>query len=198
MAGLLASLRRLPENLETIRAIQGMRVLIGGEGGSQLNIKGGVATLTVTRPDLLKALPSGASINVVTGTTLPTVIQPNTIYIQTGGTTLTNMTTHPLFFIGTLVLNQIFGYFKAPAAVTITSVQAFAQTAPTGADAIITLVDGAGASLGVVATIPAGTNYFSVSTSLAVAVGGVVQAKITQIGSTVAGGYVTIALGYTQ
>ena len=198
MAGLLSSLRRLPANLETMRAIQNMRVLIGGEGGSQLNIKRGMATLTVTRPDLLKALPSGASINVVTGSTPPAVVPPNTIYIQTGGPAVSTMTTHPMFFTGTLVLNQIFGYLNPVAAVNLVTADIFAQTAPTGTDAIFTLVDGAGASLGVTLTLPATQNYVHVAAVLAVAAAGVVRAKITQIGSTIPGGYITIALNYTS
>ncbi|PTX95768.1 hypothetical protein [Opitutus sp. ER46] len=107
-----------------------------------------------------------------------------------------NMHTAALNFVGQLKLNQLFGFYKAPAPVAIRGVQLAAQTAPTGADVTVELVDPDGVSLGRTATLPAGKTYADVTfaTPLPVLAGALVRAKVTQIGSGAAGGYLTANL----
>lgn len=107
-----------------------------------------------------------------------------------------NMHTAALQFTGKLSLNQIFGFYRAPAAGVIRGVQLSAQTPPTGSDAVIELVDSDGNLLGRSATLPAGQAYANVNfaTPLPVLLGAIVRAKITQIGSGTAGGYLTVNL----
>lgn len=98
-------------------------------------------------------------------------------------------------WVGSAILNEIFGYFRAPAATTFRVAQISAQDIPTGAAIIITMVNGAGVSLGVTATLASGSSFQETNISaLALAAGGVVRFKFTQIGVTNAGGYITINL----
>lgn len=98
-------------------------------------------------------------------------------------------------WVGSAILNEIFGYFMAPAATNFRKAQISAQEVPTGAAINITLVDGAGVSLGQVAVLAAGAAFQETDISaLAVAAGGVVRFKFTLIGSTNPGGYITINL----
>lgn len=198
MASLIKTLRQLPDALAMAGALSKAVIRIGGSGVSRFDINTKQAELNISTPDLLRALPSGAGYTIIASPTAPVNPPANTLWIQTGGTTVTTMSTQPLFFIGQLVLNQIFGYFNPVGAITLTTADIFAQTAPTGTDAIFTLVDGSGTSLGVTLTLPAGQNYVHLSCPLAVAAGGVVRAKITQLGGTIPGGYITIALNYSS
>lgn len=100
---------------------------------------------------------------------------------------LTNDTMHTptLSFAGNLALNQVFGFYKAPAPCAITGVQLVAQKAPAGADVIIELTDADGVSLARTATLPAGQSFNAVTfgTPLPLLNAAIVRAKVTQIGT---------------
>lgn len=95
------------------------------------------------------------------------------------------MHTPSLHFTGNLSLNQIFGYYVAPAACVVKGVQLFAQKAPAGADVVVTLVDADGNSLSRTATLPAGASTTNVTfgTPLPLLNAATVRAKITQVGT---------------
>jgi len=97
---------------------------------------------------------------------------------------------------GAAAVNDIVGYYAAPAATTISRVQIAAQTPPVGAALKVTLVDGSGVSLGEIATLDDGASFQEtvLGTPLVLAPGEVVRFKITQIGSGTSGGYLTINL----
>lgn len=97
-------------------------------------------------------------------------------------------------FVGTAAVDEVFGYYKAQRDHDVAVAQIFAQTAPTGADLQIELVDAAGVSLGVTAILPDGDSFSETSIPLTLATGDTVRFKITQVGSTEPGGYVTINL----
>lgn len=101
-----------------------------------------------------------------------------------------------MFFVGSAILNNTFGYFKASSTTNWTRAQLACQTPPTGSSIIITVVDASGTSLGVTATIAAGASYQETvfGTPLVLAIGNEVRAKITQIGSSTPGGYITVSL----
>ena len=107
-----------------------------------------------------------------------------------------NMHTASLNYIGNLTLDQEFGYYKAPAACVNLGLQISLQKAPTGADAIIELVNSAGDSLGREVTIPAGAVYAEITheTPLPLTAGSIVRGKVKQKGSTTAGAYATLTL----
>ncbi len=195
---ILKTVNQLPKAFDTINALANMKVVVGGKSGSKISIDKKRSTLNISTPDLLAALPSGAGLKVTVSPNPPSGGSNGDIWINYGGNAITSMITHPMFFTGSLILNSIFGYFGPSTSYNLVGAMIFAQTAPTGADAIFTLVDGSGTSLGVTLTLPAGTNYVSLVPTLVVSAGGIVRAKITQIGSTVPGGYVTLALQFSQ
>lgn len=116
----------------------------------------------------------------------PIVPDPNDQYMHTS----------TFYFNGKLSLAQIFGLYKAPAAVVVKGLQLAAQTPPQGASAIIELVDADGVSLGRSATLPAGQPYADVvfDPPLALAANTIVRAKVAAVGSTTSGGYVQATL----
>jgi hypothetical protein len=101
-----------------------------------------------------------------------------------------------MVFVGSGILNNSFGYFKATRATRLNRMQVSCQTPPVGSSIILTLVDGAGVSLGVTGTIAAGAAYQETvfSSPLDLAIDAVVRCKITQVGSTSPGGYLTVNL----
>jgi hypothetical protein len=107
-----------------------------------------------------------------------------------------SMHTATLYFNGKLTLGQIFGLYKAPAAVVLKEMHLAAQTAPQGASAIIELVDADGVGLGKTATLPAGDKIAVAifDPPLALSANTLVQAKVTAVGSTTAGGYLQATL----
>lgn len=95
----------------------------------------------------------------------------------------------------TVGAESLFGYFKAPAATTITRAQVSAQEAPVGAAINITLVNQLSASWGEIAVLNDGaTSGETIFAPLVLAAGDIVRFKITQVGSGTAGGYITINL----
>lgn len=107
-----------------------------------------------------------------------------------------SMHTPALIQTGKLVADVIFGFYKTKAAEVILGVQLAIQDLPTGADVIITLVDAEGTTLARTATLPAGESYKDVpfETPLALLAGAIVRAKVTQVGSTKPGSYLTANL----
>lgn len=114
-----------------------------------------------------------------------------------GAPTDDTMHTPALTFVGNLILNQVFGFYKAQAASVIKGVQLNVQKIPAGADVIVELVDADGISLARTATLPAGEGFKEIVfvTPLPLLVGAVVRAKITQIGAgATPGAYLTCNL----
>lgn len=96
---------------------------------------------------------------------------------------------------GAAILDEIFGYFRAPASTTFSVAQISAQEAPVGAAINITLVDGAGVSLGEIAVLADGASFQETDISgLVAAAGDVVRFKLTQIGSGTPGSDIVINL----
>lgn len=151
----------------------------------------------IARPD--ETPNDGAPGAVPAGNTTGTHSTPQQIgYTPTLGP-LTDETMHTpaLIFVGNLILNQVFGYYKAPAACAITGVQLNVQKAPAGADVIIDLVDADGVSLARTATLPAGESFVNVNFAqpLPLLNAAVVRAKVTQIGAgATPGAYLTANL----
>jgi hypothetical protein len=99
-------------------------------------------------------------------------------------------------FVGTAILNEIFGYFRAPSSVQIQRVQIAAQVGAAGGNVTVTLVDAAGNPLGGGSAILAsGTKYkdTALPAPITLAPGGVVRAKITGVDGG-QGGYLTVNL----
>lgn len=97
-------------------------------------------------------------------------------------------------YFGTATLNDIFGYFKAAAATTISRIQIAAQTVPAGSAINVTLVDAAGVSLGSIGVL-ADTAAFQetvLGAPLVLAPGDEVRAKLTLVDGT--GGYLVVNL----
>lgn len=107
-----------------------------------------------------------------------------------------NMHTASLHLIGNLALNQVFGFYKAPANCVNKGLQVFLQKAPTGTAAIIELVDEEGNALGREIEIPVGEQTAEITheTPLPLVGGAIVRGKVKQIGSTVPGAYATVTL----
>lgn len=181
-----------------LSALQLMKVRVGGEGTSNIRVDPKQSILTISRSDLIAALPTGAGINVTVSPNPPVNGTGKTgdIWIQTGSTVVTSMSAAFLKIEGDLVLNQVFGYFSPANNAKIVDVQIFAQRAPTGADAIFALVDGSGTPTGDIFTLPAGQSGVALRPSINVPAGAVRQLKITQIGSSVAGAYVGLSINY--
>lgn len=110
--------------------------------------------------------------------------------------TLIKLAMPSMILTGDAVLNQLFGYFVAPVAGSITGVQVALQGAPVGADLICTLVDAAGTSLGKTFTVLAGQVVANVvfGSVLPLAAADVVQCKVTQVGSASPGSYINANL----
>lgn len=119
-------------------------------------------------------------------------------YAPTLGTpTDDTMHTPALIFVGNLLLNQVFGFYKAPAACAVKGVQLAVQKAPVGADVIVELVDAAGVSLARTATLPAGEAWKEITfvTPLPLLNAAIVRARCTQIGAgNTPGAYLTCNL----
>src|SRR5688572_1250235 len=98
-------------------------------------------------------------------------------------------------FIGTAILNDIFGFFKAPSSVQIQRMQISAQVGAVGGNITVTLVDVAGTSLGASAVLASGTNYkdAALAAPITLGPGATVRAKITGVDAGV-GGYLTVNL----
>jgi len=98
--------------------------------------------------------------------------------------------------VGTAVLNQTYGYFKANAPTTISRIQIACQTAPVGSSLTLTVVDGSGTSLGATASVASGAEYqqTTLNPPLALATGDVIRLKVTAVGSSTNGGYLTVNL----
>lgn len=98
--------------------------------------------------------------------------------------------------VGNATLNQVFGYYKAPAEVTISRAQIFCQTAPAGSNLNITIVDGSGFSLGSIAVVAAGAAFQETvfSPVINLSVGETIRCKVTAVGASTNGGYVTVNL----
>lgn len=184
--------------LEAVRQLTNTRVQVGGDGGSRLDLMGEHSVLTISTPDMLRALPTGASVRVTISPNPPVqgTGQTGDIWIQYGTSAIS--TSAAVFFKldGTLVLNTIFGYFSPAVACTLEDAQIYCQRGPTGADLQITLVDGSGVSLGVILAVPAGSKGVALQPSLAIAAGAIVQAKITQVGSTEPGAWLGLTLSF--
>lgn len=101
-----------------------------------------------------------------------------------------------LIFFGEVVLNQIFDRYQPTVPTSIMGVELSAQEAPVGAALNVTLVDGAGTSLGGVAVLADGaTQQRTVfGAPIAIAKDGIVRAKITQVGSGTAGAWLHLRL----
>lgn len=114
------------------------------------------------------------------------LISPN----STGGDIVT------FTIVGSAVLNQTHGFYLSGTPTTISRVQIACQTAPVGSNLTITLVDGGGTSLGIVATVAAGSEYQETQLTFPVTVpaGTTIRAKVTGVGSTTPGGYLVINL----
>jgi hypothetical protein len=197
MPSLLETFRALPEAIRRVDALSKMSVRVGGQAASRLDFRDGQANLVIGLPDLLRVLPNGAQYSVVISNTAPTNVQTPTIWFNSSPAGVAStMATAPMFFMGQLVLNQYFGNYNAQAATTLLGAAIYAQTAPTGADAQFTLWVN-GAQTGMVLDLPAGTNYTYFPLNQYIAQGSVVQAQITQIGSTIPGSYITIGLDHS-
>ncbi len=96
---------------------------------------------------------------------------------------------------GTAILDEIFGFFKAPSAVQIQRIQIAAQQGAIGGNITFALVDANGDPWGATAILGSGTNYKDAALSAPVTVvpGGVVRAKITGVDIGI-GGYFTVNL----
>lgn len=101
-----------------------------------------------------------------------------------------------LRFDGKLVDEQVFGYFKALADGQILGAQIAAQTAPTGADVQIDLVNASNTEQSKIITLTAGTKQQETiyGTPLAFSENDVFKAKVKQVGSTNPGRWVTLNL----
>lgn len=97
-------------------------------------------------------------------------------------------------YFGTATLNDVFGGFTAPAVCQIERIQIAAQTAPSGADINVTLVDGGGVSLGAIGVLSDGSTYEEtvLGAPLVLAPGDIVRAKLTAVDGT--GGYLAVNL----
>lgn len=155
------------------------------------------APASVVRADQTPSDNAPRALPVATTTGTDSTPQPIGYTPPLGPLSDETMHTPSLHFTGNLSLNQIFGYYVAPAACVIKGVQLFAQKAPAGADVVITLVDADGTSLSRTATLPAGASTINVNfgTPLPLLNGATVRAKVTQIGAGVnPGAYVTATL----
>jgi hypothetical protein len=99
---------------------------------------------------------------------------------------------------GDAVLNQVFGYYKAPVLAAIIGLQISVQDAPVGAGFSIDLVDGAGALLGEQITLGDGQSINDVEIEIPLVVGAIVRAKVTGVGGTSPGGFINLVLVIEQ
>ena len=146
---------------------------------------------TASAPDAV-ALPDStptedAPSAIALGSTTPTASAPQMVEAAPNVTAPTdsNMHTASLAFFGNLKADQVFGFYKSPAACVVRGVQLLAQKAPAGADVIVELVDADGISLGRSATLPAGDAVVDVTfeTPLPLLNAAIVRAKIAQTGT---------------
>ncbi len=102
----------------------------------------------------------------------------------------------PIPFIGNATLNQVFGYFKPASNITVTGMQIFGQVVPTGADITIDIVNSAGVEQTKIGTLAAGASKQETifGSAYSITAGAFIQLKIKSIGSTVPGGYLSVAL----
>ncbi len=106
------------------------------------------------------------------------------------------MHTAPLHNAGNVILNQAFGYYRAPAAGVIKAIHLYAQKAPVGADIVLELVDVDGASFERSVSLPDGQHFAEAVLTPAhpVPAGTIVRLKPTQIGSDQPGAWLTANL----
>lgn len=99
-------------------------------------------------------------------------------------------------FPGTLVDEQVFGIFTADVGVNINQAQISCQTAPTGANVTVDLVNGAGTSLSALATLTAASKdqVTTFASPISVAANGTIRAKIKSIGSTEPGVFLVLTI----
>lgn len=116
------------------------------------------------------------------------------IEAATGGGSGTGLLISSMPYFGTATLNDVFGGFTAPAVCQIERIQIAAQSAPSGADIEVTLVDGGGVSLGAIGVLSDGSTYEEtvLGAPLVLAPGDIVRAKLTAVDGT--GGYLTVNL----
>ncbi len=105
----------------------------------------------------------------------------------------------PMLYIGRLNADgakALFGYYKVKHAGKIHGAQLFAQTAPTGADVTVDLIDAGEDELAKVSTLSDGAAAEETifPAALDVEVGDVIRAKIKTVGSGNRGGYLTLNL----
>jgi hypothetical protein len=167
-------------------------VLIGEAGGE------GVADVPVAVPGAEQAWDDGAPAAHALPATAGIIDTPRARDYWPAIPTPTDptMQTPALTFAGQLILDQTFGLYRAPQACVLKQVQLAAQVAPLGADAVIELVDAAGDSLGVTATLAAGESWSDLKliTPLPLAADAIVRGKVTQVGSDKAGSFLTATL----
>lgn len=98
-------------------------------------------------------------------------------------------------FVGTAILNEVFGFFRAASSVQVQRVQISAQQGAVGGNIAITLVDQSGNVLSEPAVLASGTNYkdFALPAPFTRAPNQVVRAKITSVDAGI-GGYLTVNL----
>lgn len=102
----------------------------------------------------------------------------------------------PIPYIGTAVDETIFGFFKPAGAISITGIQIFAQTAPTGAALTVDIVNSSGTEQSKIATLAAAATYQETifGSPLAISGGDFIQLKLKSVGSGVAGANLSFAL----
>jgi hypothetical protein len=99
------------------------------------------------------------------------------------------------FFVGTAILDEIFGFFRAPSSVQIQRLQLSAQQGAVGGNVTVALVDASGNALGGTVVLASGTNYKDTALPAPITLnpGATVRAKITGVDSGI-GGYLTLNL----
>lgn len=157
----------------------------------------GSAPGAVAGPDLTGTASTPAA-RALPAATVPTANVPQTVGYAPSLSTPTDDTMHTpsLPFAGRLTAGQLFGFYKPTVAVAVRGVQLAIQDPATGADVIVELCDSDGTGLGRTATLPAGAAFADVTfgTPLPLAVGTLLRAKVTQVGSTKAGSFLTANL----
>lgn len=104
------------------------------------------------------------------------------------------------YYVGTAVLDEIFGGYTAPSAVQIQRLQLSSRLPPIGGNITITLVNAAGASLGAEIILPAAWKYrdYGLPAPVTLIAGQAVFAKITGVDSGIAQDFNLILVGATS
>lgn len=103
------------------------------------------------------------------------------------------------FYVGTAVLNEIFGGYTAPSAVQIQRLQLSSRMPPIGGNITITLVDANGGDLGASIVLPAASKYrdYGLPAPVTLIAGETVQAKITGVDLGIAQEFTLNLIGAT-